>query len=187
MQQVAAFCPAPTAFSDRARRIRVVIACTFDPLGLQGPLHVWLRQLTGLPCDISWIGYGMACDALLDGASAWGANTSGVNVLLLRWADLRRTGARQPDPPSEILRALRNSCASRRWPTVVMLPPSSANEDESEEELTQALRSIDGVQLVGSPSLRAAFGALRYHSPFLDRVAHAPYSPPLLTPCWPHA
>ena len=177
MQQVAAFCPSPTAFSDRARRIRVVIACTFDPLGLQGPLQVWLRQLTGLPCDISWIGYGMASDAMLDGASAWGANSSGVNVLLLRWADLRRMGARQADPPSELLRALRSSCASRRLPTVVLLPPSSAVEDEPDEELTQALRSIDGVQLIGSSSLRAAFGALRYHSPFLDRVAHAPYSP----------
>ena len=47
MAAEASFEPSPTTF-DRGPTVRVVIACTFDPLGLQGPLHVWLRRLTGL-------------------------------------------------------------------------------------------------------------------------------------------
>lgn len=36
----------------------VTVACTFDPLGLCGPLQLWLQQLAGLPIQLRWVGYG---------------------------------------------------------------------------------------------------------------------------------
>ena len=48
----------PTEFSSQTPLASVVIACTYDPLGLQGPLNVWLGQLTGLRCTLDWVAYG---------------------------------------------------------------------------------------------------------------------------------
>ena len=78
----------PTNFPDAGPPITtVVIACTYDPLGLQGPLSVWLRQ-TGLRCDLHWIAFGSVLDAIRDLSSVWSRNHAGLNVLLLRDCDL---------------------------------------------------------------------------------------------------
>ena len=68
----------------------VVIACSYDPLGLQGPLTVWLHSLTGQRCALRWVAYGMMIDALRDPKSAWCTNdaATSLNVLILRWHDL---------------------------------------------------------------------------------------------------
>ena len=174
MAAEASFEPSPTTF-DRGPTVRVVIACTFDPLGLQGPLHVWLRRLTGLRCELSWVGYGMVLDALRDPSSAWGANDAGVNVLLLRHDDLLRAQI----AASDLVNALRASCALRRGTTLALVPPTSNDADESSSAaLEQSLQSIRGLRFIGREALRVALGSLRrYHSAFLDRVGHAPYSP----------
>jgi hypothetical protein len=165
---------APTTFSEP---VRVVVACTYDPLGLQGPLHVWLRELTGLRCELAWVGYGMVVDSLRDRASAWGANQKGINVLLVRATDLHR--ATPVVAATELVALLKASCAARRGPTIVLLPPTPEREDEEGAQLARMLRADSEMRVVDCAALRAAFGALQHsaHSPFLDRVAHAPYSP----------
>lgn len=180
---------APTTFADGTPKIRVVIACTFDPLGLQGPLQVWLRRLTGLPAEVAWIGYGMVLDAIQDTTSAWGTNASGVNVLMLRWCDLVRSTTGEPaqqtsdqavdDQAVALIAALDGSCGRRKGPTVVLLPPASsaAADDSADERRAALLHGLAGVNVIHTPRLRASLGGLRFHSPFLDRVAHAPYSP----------
>ena len=172
----------PTEFADKSRRHSVVIACSFDPLGLQGPLQVWLHQLTGLRCALHWIRYGMTIDALRDPESAWGANRSGLNVLLLRWSDLGRSASDEKACASDLVAALRGSCAARRGPTLVLLPPTTeeGNTTQGGDAITAELCAVGGVRVVGSEALRAALDAGTdgaWHSPFLDRVAHAPYSP----------
>eukprot|EP00315_Gephyrocapsa_oceanica_P054617 CAMPEP_0185491398 /NCGR_PEP_ID=MMETSP1366-20130426/14668_1 /TAXON_ID=38817 /ORGANISM="Gephyrocapsa oceanica, Strain RCC1303" /LENGTH=472 /DNA_ID=CAMNT_0028100157 /DNA_START=87 /DNA_END=1501 /DNA_ORIENTATION=+ len=174
--------PTPSTFSDGLAPTRIVVACTFDPLGLQGPLHVWLHSLTGLRCEISWVGYGMVLDAVADASSAWGSNDGGLNVLLLRWCDMHRANySALEDAAALLLEALRASIARRGAPTLVLLPPPAADGDggEAATALTAELRAIGGAcVVVDSGELRCALGSLRrFHSPFLDQVAHSPYSP----------
>ena len=118
---------APSQFTgSRAPPRRLVIASTFDPLGIEGPLHVWLSSLTGLCAQVSWVGYGMVISGLRDRESVWNANASGLNVLLLRWSDLRREScADGAGAPQGLLDALRLSCAVRRGPTLVVIPPTT--------------------------------------------------------------
>ena len=168
--------PTPSTFSDGLAPTRIVVACTFDPLGLQGPLHVWLHSLTGLRCEISWVGYGMVLDAVADASSAWGSNDGGLNVLLLRWCDMRRANySALEDAAALLLEALRASIARRGAPTLVLLPPPAADGDggEAATALTAELRAIGGAcVVVDSGELRGALGSLRrFHSPFLDQVA----------------
>ncbi|KAL1520567.1 hypothetical protein AB1Y20_022143 [Prymnesium parvum] len=160
----------------------LVVACTFDPFGFQAPLRLWFDRFVGLPTTLHWMGYGTAVEMLCDVGSAWNANGAGVNVLVLRLADLTPTR----DPPPDLARrtlaslahALAASSAARRGKTVVLLPPpdDGAPELTLRAELAARLCAVDGVQLVdGAPLLAALPG--RFYCRFLDVVAHAPYSP----------
>ena len=171
----------PTQFADDGQAIspRVVVACTFDPLGLQGPLHTWLRRLTGQRCSLHWVGYGMVLESLLEPTSIWCEAFRGrsLNVLIMRWSDLKRADER------EALVAAMRACALRHGQATLVLLPPSADADGDDDVFTTALRSIGGsVTVVAPPELRAALDANSealgaWHSPFLDGVAHAPFSP----------
>ena len=168
----------PTEFSSQTPLASVVIACTYDPLGLQGPLNVWLGQLTGLRCTLDWVAYGTVLQTLQDPESAWGTNRSrsGLNVLLLRWQDLDRSC----DSGELLVEALRASILRKGVRTLVLLPPIMDTAlDAAYDERTAALCSIRGMTLLDTNTLRTALNAatkLNWHSPWLDRVAHAPYS-----------
>lgn len=174
--------PQPSRFRAGSAH-RVTIACTFDPLGLQGPLQVWLRRLTGQCCVLSWVGYGMVLEVLRDKQSTWNCNReapSDLNVLILRWQDLSRACVGEADPAGAVIAAVRASSTVRRGATLVLLPPTSDEPPPCEQKAAWIvqLRGIAGVHVLDDAVLRAAFGStLRFHSPFLDRVAHAPYSP----------
>ena len=171
---------APTRFPDGSEAPSIVVACTYDPLGLQGPLQVWLRQLTGYSCELQWVGYGMVMDALCKQESVWNANSSGLNVLILRWSDIG-------DSSEATFAALVDALRARRSPTLVLMPPMASREGAAESiepstvaAHTAAIRSIANVTVVDVETLRAALDAnmaRAWHSPFLDRVAQAPYSP----------
>ena len=177
----------PTQFSGGSAPASVVIACSYDPLGLQAPLQVWLQRLTGQRCALHWVAYGMLMDVLRDRTSVWGTNGD-LNVLLLRWQDLSRSQIR--GGAAELVAAVRSSSMARRGPTLVLLPPSvgrSADGDVESvvdeipaEALCTQLSAIDGVTVLEPEHLRRVLEAsteLTWHSPFLDRIAHAPYSP----------
>lgn len=176
----------PSSFASEAERaLPVVVACTFDPLGLQGPLTVWLRRLTGLRASVQWIGYGMVLDALSDPRSAWNANDNGVNVLLMRLCDLLRepvAGITAAQAVDDVVAAVGSSCAARRGPTVVLLPPPDDGSGQGPVSaalcatLATRLRDVRGVRLLDEDALALALGRRHYCS-FLDRVVHAPYAP----------
>lgn len=71
----------------------MVLACSFDPTVLSGPLILWLEGLTGLPIRLQFVGFGATLEALRDPRSAWNANRAGVNALVVRLCDLEREEA----------------------------------------------------------------------------------------------
>ena len=194
--------PSPTTFtSDAASRpgSTLIIASTFDVLALQNPLRVWLSSLIGLSITPKWIGYGVALDAICNSQSAWNSNHAGVNVLLFREVDLLRHRGRDDAAAAahRLVEGLQQSCYRRHGTTVLLLPPSGTivQEDNpgaqsrrtlggstacsktNDLSLTSRLKLIDGICVYDEHLLLRKLGSLRYHSPFLDRVAHAPFSP----------
>ena len=180
----------PTRFSNSKPAPNVVVACSYDPLGLQGPLAVWLRRLTGQRCAVHWIGYGLVLDALSDPGSVWCTNY-GLNVLILRWSDFGRSCAAKQD--ENVAAAIVTALEKRCGPTLVLLPPLTdvcegpspssaltAATDNVVAARISELRAIAGVTVVAGEELRGALDACTdrtWHLSFLDRVAHAPYSP----------
>ena len=168
-------------------RPRIVLACSYDPLGLQGPLQVWLHRLTGLPATLDWVGYGMLLEAMRNPKSAWNTNSFGINTLLLRWSDLDRIDQNQDSSPASLIAALSTSCAGRSGKTLVIVPPTSeagktalASDASSAVAHTGRLGCIPGVTVLAGEAIRTALDhgtKPPWHSAFLDRVAHAPYSP----------
>ena len=59
------------------------------PVGLGGPLQVWLSELTGLPARASFVAYGTVVAELERADSPWNSSR-GINVLVARSADLCR-------------------------------------------------------------------------------------------------
>eukprot|EP00966_Prymnesium_polylepis_P158300 3658957-Prymnesium_polylepis.1 len=184
--------PRPTQFDVAPQQ--VVVACTFDPLGFQGPLNVWLERLVGLRTSVQWTGYGTTLEVLCDAHSVWNANSAGVNVLLLRLCDLTPERESSETAAKETLEALvsavRGSCAMRRGPTIVLLPPPDdggpravpASDSRLNEQLAAALSSIDGVRLLGGAALSNEWrGERRFYCRFLDLVAQAPFAPAALS------
>lgn len=169
----------PSEFSGTTPAPTIVIACTFDPLGLTGPLTTWLKKLVGFRCTVHWVGYGMVFEAVHNQRSAWGTNRNGLNVLLLRWTDLDRCNAGHT--AAALVEALRHSSAARIGSTLVLIPPCTVTKlDEADDACTVALRSIRGLTLFDADALRSALDTASgecWLSPWLDRVAHAPYSP----------
>ena len=111
-------------------------------------MNVWLHRLAGFRCEVHWVGYGMALDALRNQNSAWGANRAGLNVLLLRWPDIDRClGAHERGVfDSELVKALQISTSARPGSTLVLMPPSTEESaDTADDARTAALRSADGV------------------------------------------
>ncbi|CAK0830985.1 unnamed protein product, partial [Prorocentrum cordatum] len=137
--------PRPTDFGPAAEPLRVVLACSFDPVGLSGPLSVWLERLVGLPVALQYVGFGAVLDALRDNQSAWIENGAGVNAFVGRLVDLEREAERageacgfaleprgSPLEPSScalpwggrlLAAALGGSRAAREGRTVVVLAP----------------------------------------------------------------
>ena len=129
----------PTHFSAAEPAPSVVIACSYDPLGLHGPLQTW-RRLTGQRCVLHWVVYGKLLEALSNPESAWCTNSSGLNVLILRWADVGAEAA-------AFVAALRAASEAWRCPTLVLLPPGA--EAPAAHDRTDELRSVAGVTDLG--------------------------------------
>ena len=83
--------PTPTSFE--ASCADIVVASTFDPFGISGPLQLWLERLAGFRPRLRWVGYGLhsIVSALTSAQSEWNANSRGVNLLFARDCDLGRT------------------------------------------------------------------------------------------------
>ena len=183
-----ALVPQPTHFDEATAPLQVVVACTIDPLGFQGPLSIWLKRLLGLRVELQWAGFGTVLDMMRDPQSVWNTNRTGVNLLLLRLCDLvplddtSLPAARQA--LDMLVTAMHVSSSTHRGPTIVLAPPpddgrgaeSPASAPGFYQELNSALSSVDGVKLLDSAALSQGIGD-RFYCAFLDRVAQAPYAP----------
>jgi FkbH-like protein len=179
------------------RPLVVAIAANFtaDPVA---PTVGHLLDRIGLPHRVDFAPYNQLLAELVDRASLFAQNRDGVDVALVRLADLgRRDGHRKDTPDPETLR--RNArelgayiaafCGRAGAPAllVVICPePASLLADASYEALateTEATLAAEaraaGAHVVTSREMLALYPVAAWDDPAADELGHIPYTPEL--------
>lgn len=106
--------------------LKVVLASTFTADPVITPLCFWWETL-GLSVDVSIAPYHQIFQQLLDPTSVLRQNTTGLNVLLVRWEDWAADGARSNEAAGDLLTALQTATTAAPTPyLIISCPPSPA-------------------------------------------------------------
>ncbi len=179
--------------TDRDDVHQVAIAASFTAEPVEEVIGFWAAELS-LPLTVSFAGYGQVFQELLDESGTMARNSRGVNVFLVRWADLVRAGAPGtadqgggPDPvrarevAGELAAAVREAAARWTVPVLVVVCPSGGQDTgsamaEVDREFARRLSGLAGVHVV-DPALLAHWypGALATDA-YTERLGHVPYT-----------
>jgi len=179
MSQAAADSPAITTVS---------IAATFTAEPVEAALRFWMEELR-VPAKISFAPYSQVFQQLVDPSSLLSGNRNGVNVLLVRLADLAPAGvaadvgdAFSPDIQT-FLSAVKGAAERGGAPYLVCFCPSPPAELDRghEERIAGALRAMPDVQAFTSGQLLSSYPVAEVFDPAADRQANVPYTPELFT------
>ena len=169
---------------------RVVIAGTFTSEPVRDTLSFWLARL-GSADAVHFAPYNQLLQELLDPTSSFARNGRGANVMLLRLEDwLTDEVAEGPmeqrlaRTTGELLRALGG--AARRVPHLICLCPGNPSSPprrrallrQFEGEITSAVSRMDGLHVVTSDEIFAAYPVVDWHDPIGETRGHVPYTLP---------
>ncbi|MDI1433385.1 non-ribosomal peptide synthetase [Polyangium sorediatum] len=166
----------------------VIVAGTFTSEPVGDILAFWLSKL-GVAAEIHFAPYNQIFQELLDPTSAFARNGRGENVVLLRLEDWLAEGG-SPEPPEERLartaEELKHALETRphRVPHLVMFCPGNPSADagrrsllaKAESTLAAALGAMDGVHVVTSHELFAAYPVEDWYDPIGETNGHVPYT-----------
>ncbi len=170
----------------------ITIASSFTAEPVEETLGFWMEELD-LKSNIEFAPYNQIFQQLLDPASLFSLNKSGVNVVLLRFSDWLRDA--QSANPAELLERnltdLQNALSSTSQRCIVLTCPASpaelaiTNRAETylamEQRLRQALSTNSNITLVSSSDLAKYYPVPQYYDPDTDELGHMPYTPPMYT------
>lgn len=194
--------PAPSEQLAEWRPLRLIVGSTFACDGLAAPLHAWAADVVGVPIECRWLGYGTLLAALCSGTSV--VNRDAEGALRLVFARLEDMGAAHPeatpcaeaaDVPTILSRAAEDLCEALTMACalctagviLIMAPPSPEAFDAEEAALGELYARIQDSSLLSRrvhvvpmadtlAACEAAAPGGAWHSPFLQRVAHSPFS-----------
>jgi FkbH-like protein len=172
----------------------VAIAATFVAEPIYQSLSFWLEELK-MPHSIAFAPYNQVVQQLLDSSSLFATNRNGVNIVLARVEDWQRD---QTDPTSattrrnveqnarDLVRALTAASTRSATPHLVFLCPPSprvttdpgqlAFFEQIERLILSELCDVQGVHVVTSAALTAAYPVADYYDSQSDKLAHVPYT-----------
>lgn len=179
--------------------LSIAIAATFTAEPLQQSLAFWAQELA-MPASIAFAPYNQVFQQLLDPASLFAANRTGINVVLLRFEDW------QPENPEEsetetrqrieqnvrdLIGALKGSagrssaphlvCVCSASPGVAADPLRAPIALQMEARLTSGLEEATGVQIVTMAELAASYPVGKFYDAHTDKLASIPYTPVFFT------
>ena len=165
----------------------IAIAATFTAEPVEAALRFWMEELR-IPAKISFAPYSQVFQQLVDPSSLLSGNRNGVNVLLVRLADLAPAGVQARSVPSlghpeTFLSAVKEPWSApelRTWcASVRRLPRGSSRGQEG--RIAEALRALPDVQAFTSEELLSAYPVAEVFDPAADRQANVPYTPDFYT------
>jgi amino acid adenylation domain-containing protein len=168
--------------------LKIAVSATFTAEPLAEPLSFWMEEVQ-ISAKIEFAPFNQVFQQLLDPTSLLGANSSGVNVLLVRlegWED-------RSDPQAgrrkvlELASAIRQSTQRSGTPCLVCVVPASRAAlvqsgellDEMQFLLETELEAATGVHVVTSARLLDLYPVQDYEDLHALSVAAIPYTPAL--------
>lgn len=166
-----------------AEPFRIAIAASFTADPLEPFLRFWGRRLN-TAFEPEFAPFNQILQTLLDPSSPFARNRQGVNVILVRAADLAEarnteaaTGQRTAHA-REIASAARSAITRFTAPLLVLLCPSLPAEGcpEAEEVLRAALSGVPGIHFLHYSDILALYPVSQLHEPQAARIARIPYT-----------
>jgi FkbH-like protein len=147
---------------------RICISASFTAEPLEPALRFWGSQL-GVDFEVRFAPFQQVAQTLLNPAGEFAANQHGVNVAMVRVADL---GARAKENAGQLADALRVASARDRCPLIFVLCPSEQANPEVEDLLLGAMpgRSLDYQQIEQLYQVETKF------DPAAERLGAIPYT-----------
>ncbi len=145
----------------------IAISATFTADAIQPGLAFWMREL-GLPADLRFAAYHQVFQELLDPAGLLGGNTSGVNVVLVRFDDWPAGQA------AGFVDAVRAAAGRVSVPLIVVLCPGAIQLDE---EVRRGIAGLPSVYLLTAAEIAALYPVAEVHDPHADELGRVPYTP----------
>ena len=144
----------------------IAISATFTAEAIEPGLSFWLRQL-GLPGEIRFAAYHQVFQQLLDPSGLFSRNSSGANVVLVRFEDWP---AAQPE---EFLAAVRAAATRLSVPLLVVLCPGAANFDEP---VRRGVADLPSVYLLTAAEIASLYPVVEIHDPHGNELGRVPYT-----------
>ncbi|MBK1882383.1 amino acid adenylation domain-containing protein [Luteolibacter pohnpeiensis] len=165
--------------SSVSRSPQIHLAATFTAEPLKPVMETWLKEL-GYPCKISFAPFNQVFQQLLDPASSLSTNAGGVNVILIRKADL---GCDRPERTRSVVRelvaALEESTSRDGIRTLVLPCPSPDKEDDDADfiaDLTAELKLVKAVEVLDPEMLARLYPVESRFDSDSDETAKIPYT-----------
>ena len=126
-----------------------------------------MREL-GLPGELRFAPYHQVFQELLNPAGLFARNTSGANVVLVRFDDW------PAGHTSEFLDAVRAAAASTTVPLILVLCPSSVQLDDV---VRRGVADLPSVYLLTASEIAALYSVAEVHDPHGNELGRVPYTP----------
>ncbi len=180
------------------QRQTIAVAATFVPDLVKPSLDFWMKELR-IPSRVEFAPYNQVFQQLLDPASLLCTNRNGINVILIRFADLYRNSQKDADASSllalaesridELAAALKSAAAKSSVPYLLYTcpeePHGSALCNGAAEKLQLRLRAaannLPNLYFVEAAEILALYPVPVLYDPCTDALGHIPYSPAFFT------
>lgn len=162
----------------------VAVAASFTAEPLEPFFSFWARRL-GAAFETVFAPYNQIPQTLLDPGSVFAANRRGVNVVLLRAADLAQlpggapeAGTAAEDNARHIANAIRAALPRLAAPLIFMVCPSpdEASARSAEEVLRESLALLPGLHFFHYRDVLDLYPVGQVHDPRAGEIARIPYT-----------
>ncbi len=145
----------------------IAISATFTAEAIQPALAFWMREL-GLPAELRFAAYHQVFQELLDPAGLFARNTTGVNVVLVRFDDW-------PDgQAAEFVDAVRAAAGRVAVPLILVLCPGAVQFDDV---VRRGVAGLPSVYLLTAAEIAARYPVDEVHDPHGNELGRLPYTP----------
>ncbi|VEN73033.1 hypothetical protein EPICR_100079 [Candidatus Desulfarcum epimagneticum] len=182
--------------------ITLAVSGTFTTEPLEGPLAFWMEEL-GIPCHIHFTPYNQVFQQLLDPSGAFLNNRTGINIVLIRLEDWRRSEGAAGGNSShseyedmeqkarELAAALGSAREKSEAPFFLFVCPASPEVTEDpafrsisgrvKDLLAAEIGDISGVHILDSSELFDLYPVENYHDPHGDETGRIPFTETFFT------
>jgi FkbH-like protein len=170
--------------SENRSQFIVAVSASFTAEPLQPTLDFWMSRLRENSA-VEFAPFNQIFQSLLDPASLFAENKSGVNVVLIRWQDLG-SGSAMAVNARHLLKTLKQTAGTLPSPIIAVSCPSSESMLVSEQhariiheldrEMEHELSDVSGLHLLTAEEVSGWYAVERILDAEADRIGYVPFT-----------